>query len=374
MKSIIFIVNVDWFFKSHRLPLALEAIKRNYKVIIITEDTGFFKYFKDLGFVCHNLKFGRGFGSPVVELLNFIKLYRIIRIYNADVIHNITLKPYLYGSFIAKIQNKKGVIVNSITGLGYLYTNTKQLFLSGLIKKLLWFALRNNEKLHFIFQNSSDMTFFQNIIHIPTKNFSIIKGAGVDENVFKRETLVHTDNNLIKIVLVARMLRDKGVFEFINAAKLLRDDLYGKAEFILVGAIDEFNPSKISEFELKELLEDSYITWIGHTSHIKEIYDSCDIACLPSYREGLPKSLVEAMAMSCPIVTTDTPGCNDCVEHGKNGFLVPVGDYESLANRILILCQSQELRVEMGKASRLKMIDEMSLNKVIDATFKTYEG
>jgi glycosyltransferase involved in cell wall biosynthesis len=168
------------------------------------------------------------------------------------------------------------------------------------------------------------------------------------------------------------MLKDKGVFEFIAAAKKLKESLFGHCVFTLIGGIDLMNPSAITESELINELEDEYIIWLGHRNDIMDVYNSTDIACLPSYREGLPKSLVEAMAMSCPIVSTDVPGCRECVEDGVNGFLVPSRNSDLLADRILLLVGNSELRIKMGHASRAKMEKEMSLQTVIDQTFTVY--
>jgi glycosyltransferase involved in cell wall biosynthesis len=168
------------------------------------------------------------------------------------------------------------------------------------------------------------------------------------------------------------MLKDKGVIEFVNAANLLKDKYISKFEFLLVGNIDYNNPAFISEKELLSFCDNSYIKWLGFQNDVKDIYRNCDIVCLPSYREGLPKSLVEAMAMELPIITTNTTGCRECVEDGYNGFLVPVKDHVELANKIELLGLNSNLRIKMGKMSRIKMLEEMSLNKVINETFKFY--
>jgi glycosyltransferase involved in cell wall biosynthesis len=204
------------------------------------------------------------------------------------------------------------------------------------------------------------------------RNHVIIKGAGVDETVFleKKNSVL---KGKIRIVFLARMLKDKGVFEFIKAANMLRARYSDIIEFVLVGGIDIFNPSFVSEVQLISLTDSTYLIWLGHQENVKKIYESADIVCLPSYREGLPKSLVEAMAVGCPIITTDAIGCRECVDNGVNGFLVPVGDYEILAQRIEELVLDKELRIKMGHKSREKMIKEMSLSKVIKMTFDFYE-
>lgn len=369
-KHIVYVVNVDWFFKSHRLPLALEALRRDYRVSLITENTGLFNELSALGLRCYHLQFGRGYSNPIHEIIIAFKLYNYYKKLSPDIIHHVTLKPYLYGSLAARANDKKHLIINAVTGLGSVFANDKKKSIGFLIKQTIKLLFNNKEKTKFIFQNEDDLNFFKKIIKIENNEYSIIKGSGVDEKVFSKS---NNESNKITVTFVGRILQDKGVFEFIHAAKILKSKLFGKCEFLLVGSIDSLNPSSIKESTLINLLEENYITWLGHRTDIKEIYNNTDIACLPSYREGLPKSLVEAMAMSCPIITTDAPGCRDCVDDGHNGFLVPIKDYEILADRILTLVNDEQLRLTMGKASREKMVEEMSLDKIIEQTFSLYE-
>jgi glycosyltransferase involved in cell wall biosynthesis len=170
------------------------------------------------------------------------------------------------------------------------------------------------------------------------------------------------------------MLKDKGVREFVQAAFLLKDQLFGKVVFRLVGGIDLENPAALTESEIRSMVVDDYLIWEGHRTDIKTVYQNSHIACLPSYREGMPKSLIEAMAMSCAIITTDAPGCRECVDEGVNGFLVPVGDSVLLAKRILELVNNLEMLEAMGRASRAKMVKSMSLSRVIEQTFALYEA
>ena len=200
----------------------------------------------------------------------------------------------------------------------------------------------------------------------------IIKGSGVDEKEFG--FLAPVKKQKLIVVLLARMLKDKGVLEFIEAAQTLKKEFTGKAEFWLVGGIDEHNPAHITENELNEKCDPAYIVWLGHRSDVKHVYEQSDIVCLPSYREGLPKSLIEAMAIGRPIITTDAIGCRECVDEAINGFKVPVKDYQQLSVRMKQLLLDEDLRLKMGKASREKMVNEFSLKEVVAQTFNLYEG
>lgn len=361
--------NVDWFFKSHRLPLAIEGIERGYSVFLISNNTGYFQEFELLGIKCMDVKFSRGFANPILELLNVFKLVYYYYILKPHIIHLITLKISIYGNFAAFFYLKKVRIINAITGLGFLFTLKSGInpFLVYFLK--LTFIRKSSNK--FIFQNDDDKLIFSKIAKLEDKNCIIIKGAGVNEDEFIRTSLT-LSNDKIRITLVSRMLKDKGVLEFIDSAKLLRPLLYNKCEFLLVGGIDLNNPSRIFENELIARLEENYIIWLGHRNDIFEIYNLTDIACLPSYREGIPKSLIEAMSMSCPIITTYAPGCKECVIEGVNGYLVPIKDVGALSDKIYELVSNSKLRKSMGIQSRKIMVKEMSLKKIIQLTFDFY--
>jgi glycosyltransferase involved in cell wall biosynthesis len=231
----------------------------------------------------------------------------------------------------------------------------------------------SDKKANFIFQNPDDLAVYKRFGFLNELNNIIIKGAGVDENIFYYREPHSKDTDKIRVVLLARMLKDKGVLEFIKAGNVLKEILQDRMEFVLVGGIDEFNPAAISADTLYKLCDNVFISWLGQRADVMEIYDKADIVCLPSYREGLPKSLVEAMAIGRPLITTDAIGCRECVEEGVNGFLTPIGDHIILAERIKTLVLDKKLRLKMGEASRMKMVKEMSLNNVVKMTFSFYE-
>jgi len=353
------------------LPLALEALKRGYDVYLVTKDTGCKKSLTEQGIKVINIDFERSGRNPVKELSLITRLTKIYREVKPDIIHHITLKPSIYGTIAARKIRLKARVINAVSGLGYTFTDNRRSLSKIFLKGLLKWAF-SDQKSNFIFQNPDDHDFYNQLGFLNGKNFVIIKGSGVDEREFtfftplKKERLV--------VVLLARMLKDKGVIEFIEAAQTLKKEFAGKAEFWLVGGIDEHNPAHITKKELVEKCEPGYINWLGHRTDVKYIYEQSDIVCLPSYREGLPKSLIEAMAIGRPIVTTDAIGCRECVDEGINGFKVPVRDYGKLGAQLKRLLLDEDIRLKMGRASREKMVNEFSLNEVVAQTFKLYEG
>jgi glycosyltransferase involved in cell wall biosynthesis len=367
--KILFVVNVDWFFISHRLPLAEEALRRGLDVYLITKDTGYFENLSTYGIKCFNLDFERSGKNPFKEFLLVIKLYNFYKSINPDIIHHVTLKPSIYGTLAAKTMKNNFRIINAVSGLGYTFT-ANRVSISKIILKIIMKIAYSSKKVNFIFQNPDDKYLYKKLGFLNNNNNVIIRGAGVDENKFLLKKRKTTKD--INVVLLARMLKDKGVFEFISAANLLKDQFKNKIKFILVGGIDEFNPAGISANQLNSLCDGEYILWVGHQKNVMDIYENADIVCLPSYREGLPKSLVEAMAKGCPIITTDAIGCRECVIDNVNGFLVPIGDHQLLAEKIKFLATNDNIRTEMGMQSRKIMLDEMSLSKVVKMTFDFY--
>lgn len=371
-KIILYVVNVDWFFVSHRLPLAQEAKRRSFDVYLLTKDTGYFDELRKLGICCINIDFNRSFSNPFKEFKCLFLLFKYYYKLKPLVVHHITIKQIIYGTIAAAFSTRRSRIINAVTGLGYAFADYNRKTNRNLLKLMmrLSFSLVRSK---FVFQNPDDKRIFQDMGFITNNNSIIIKGAGVDETVFCRDDYENDVDKKISIVLVGRMLKDKGIIEFVKAAEILRPTFYSTAEFILVGGIDATNPAALLESDIKELVDNDYIRWLGKRSDIKFIYANTDIACLPSYREGLPKSLVEAMAMECPIITTNAVGCRECVEDGVNGFIVPIGDVDRLAERISTLILDKSLRITFGRASRIKMLNEMSLTHIVKKTFEYYE-
>ncbi|MDO9185593.1 MAG: glycosyltransferase family 4 protein [Bacteroidia bacterium] len=367
-KKVIYVVNVDWFFISHRLPLALEAKKRGYDVVIATTNTGRFKELEDLGFELFDLKIKRSGTNPLNEFFSIIKLIKTLKKVKPTVIHNVTLKMSIYSSIATRFV-KINKVINAISGLGYNFTADRKTQTQKIINTLMKFAF-NKRGFSFIFQNPDDLKLFQKLNFDVGNKFCLIKGAGIDLDKFNFSE--RRSRNVVSFILTARMLKDKGISEFIIASKVVSIN-YPNTRFILVGDIDKENPASFKEDELKNELQGANIEWLGHRNDILELLQDSDVMVFPSYREGLPKSLIEAAAMGLPIITTDTIGCKDCVDEGINGFLVPVGNSTILAEKMIYLIENPAIIEKMGKASRIKAMKEFSLSMVIEKTFELYD-
>lgn len=368
MNKLFIIVNVDWFFLSHRKEIAVKAKEAGYDVTIVAKDTGKASVIKNLGLNFIDLPMNSVGMDPLEELQTLSFLYSLYKKEKPDIVHHVGLKAILWGGLAAKRAKIKGV-VNAISGLGVFFSEDNQSVLSKIIIRLLKYS-HNRKRLYTIFQNNEDKALFLKAGIITEQNVVFIKGSGVDLNIFKyREEPV---SEKIKVVLTARMIVDKGIFILTEAAELLRTEYEDKVQFLLCGGLDK-NPNAIKEEELKRVCDGKYITWLGYCSNVKEILENSHIVTLPSYyKEGLPKSLIEATAIGRPIITTDSIGCRDTVIDGYNGFLIPIKNSGALADRLKVLFDDEELRIRLGVNSRAYAEQYFSLDTVIKQHIETY--
>lgn len=366
----LFVANVDWFFISHRLVIAEEALKRGFEVFVAAENTGSSKEILDKGIQFIDLPISRSGINPIKELRTVIDFFRVYRRVCPDIVHHITLKPVIYGSIIAKLLKIKCVI-NAVSGLGFNFTEDRKRFISRIMLSLMRYGFRRD--LSVIFQNRDDYNELTQFNVLSKRNrVYFIKGSGVNLSEFYPVKL--PDFKQIKIVLPSRMLSDKGIAEFHEAARILKEKYYEKVQFILAGRADEDNNAGLSSVILNKWNDLDYFKWVGHQSNIFQIYENAHIVVLPSYREGMPRSLIEACAMGRAIITTDAIGCRECVDQGVNGLKVPVKDAKSLALAIEFLIKHPNRIIEMGIASRLKAESEFDIKAVINAHFMIYKG
>lgn len=370
-KKLLFIVNIDWFFISHRLPIALEAIKQGFEVHIATEITDRAEILEELGLIVHPLTITRSNTGLFSNIRTFLQILKTIKKINPDLVHLVTIKPVLLGGIASRIARVPSVVV-AISGLGYIYVSKgfRAKVRKWLIGKFYRISLNHhNSKL--IFQNTNDMKILLEISGQPIKKTEIIKGSGVDLKHFKYSSI---NNEVPIVVLAARLLADKGVREFVQAAEKLKK-IGVIARFVLVGEIDPGNISSISNKEIKKWLDKGVIEWWGHRTNIHEVFAMSAIVVLPSYYgEGLPKVLIEAAACGRAVITTDHPGCRDAIEPNVSGFLVPVRDPDSLADAIFNLLNNPELCNKMGLAGRKLAERDYGIDKVCNKHIEIYKS
>ena len=259
--------------------------------------------------------------------------------------------------------------IMSITGLGYAFTSSsrKALFLRAVLHGLLP-LLSKRACQRIVFENHDDLLFFLERFGLAQEKLHVLKGIGVDTNEYR---FMPERDGAPVVVLVARMLQDKGVYEFVDAAKGLKSQGV-QARFVLVGDVDPPNPAAISRDQLQAWHESGTVEWWGYCENMLSVFAQAHIVCLPSYREGLSRVLIEAAACGRPIVTTNVPGCKEIVRNGQNGFLVPAKDSKALANALFVLLSDKGLRQIMGRKGRALIEQEFSLEKTIELTFDMY--
>lgn len=384
MKKLFIIVNVDWFFLSHRLPVALAAQKAGWDVTIVTADTGKLKDIEAKGLKTINLPMSRSGKNLLEELstLNFLrKLYKTEK---PDVVHHVGMKTILWGTLAAKFSGVKGV-VNAISGLGGFFAEENKGLMARVMPKVLKFS-HNRKNLLCIFQNNEDKALYVKNGIIREEQARYIKGSGVDlkefcytpepgvgENENQNQNENQNSVGKLRVILTARMIVEKGVFILTEAAERLRSKYEDKAEFLLVGGIDD-HPGAITKEQLDAACDGKYIQWLGYRTDVKQLLQSSHIVAFPSYyMEGLPKSLIEADAIGRPVITCNSVGCKETVIDGHNGYLIPTKNVDALVKKLDILLSNARLRQEMGRNSRAYAEANFSLDVVIEKHLAIYE-
>lgn len=368
-RRVLFVITEDWYFCSHYLERALALQAAGVEVGVATRLRAHADVIRNAGFRAFPIEFNRQGLNPLRELRCAAQLQKIVREFAPDICHHVALKPIVIGTLVARWLGGLAV-VNAPTGMGYVFTSTalKARLLRPIAKTVLRWLL-NPKGSKVIIQNKDDLRTLISWGCVAPENAFLVRGAGVNVARFhpKAEPL-----GQVVITLVARMLKDKGIHEFVMAARMLKSRGI-TARFRLVGAPDSGNPSTLDHETLSSLSEEGVIEWAGHLKDVRPALDASHIVCLPSYREGMPKALLEAAAAGLPLVSTDVPGCREIVRHGVNGLLVPARDATALAAALETLIRTPALRVAMGAASRRLVVQEFSSAQIIRETKLVYE-
>lgn len=411
MKKLFIVVNVDWFFLSHRLPVALAAQKAGWDVTIVTADTGKLKNIEAAGLKTINLPMSRSGMNLKEELGTLLFLLKLYRREKPDVVHHVGMKTILWGTLAARFAKVKGV-VNAISGLGGFFAEDNTSIMAKVVPMVLRFS-HDRKNLLCIFQNNEDKGLYVSNKIIKENQARYIKGSGVDLKEFcytpepgananddlnlnDNDNHNHNDNHndndnenvnglnglgglnslsssKLRVILTARMIVEKGIFILTEAAERLRSKYEDKVEFLLVGGIDD-HPGAITKEQLDAVCDGKYIQWLGYRTDVKELLQSSHIVAFPSYyMEGLPKSLIEADAIGRPIITCNSVGCKEAVIDGHNGYLIPTKDVDALVEKLDILLSNAKLRQEMGRNARAYAEANFSLDEVIKKHLTIYE-
>lgn len=315
------------------------------------------------GFNIHSVILNRTGTNPIDDLRTLYSAYKVMNEVKPDVVLSYTIKPVIYGTLAAWLSGvpKRFAL---LSGLGYSFQNSEK---KTLVKKIIYNLYREGlaKTTKVFFQNPDDLTLLKEMKIIGAKTpYVIVNGSGVDTKQYNVSHFPKDDYGNIKpsFLLIARLLKDKGINEYISAAKIVRSK-YPKAEFHLVGWIDE-NPEAITQNQLDEWVSSGVVNYWGKLNDVRPAITASSVYVLPSYREGTPRSVLEAMSMGRAIITTDAPGCRETVNEGENGFLVPVKDSQKLAEAMLKFIEHPILYQTMGDASRKIAESKYDVHKV----------
>ena len=362
-KKILFLVNYLSFFLSHRLPVAEALLAKGFEVFIgYGELRGADpKLLEQRGFKVDFIPMQPGGLNLLKDLKTLYYIWVFFKRVEPDIVHLITIKPYLYGGIISRLCGVRGLIT-AVSGLGTLFVNKD--LKSKLIRLLLYPIYKlafNHLNQKVIVQNKDDLKVLVNWGVLNPSKVKLLKGSGV-----KLENFTNLDEpgGTPVVCFAARLLRDKGVYEYVSAVRLLKERGI-KAEFLLAGDLDINNPTGLKLKDLNKIRDEGYVKIIGYQKDIATLYAKSHIICLPSYREGFPKSLIEAAAAGRAVVTTDVPGCRDAIIPNKTGLLVPIKDSQKLADALQWLIENSKERIAMGKAGRNFAEKEFQIEKII---------
>lgn len=354
--KILIVVNVDWFFLSHRLPVALGALQAGHEVHVATTFTQGRELLEAHGFIVHSIQLDRSNAGPLGLLTLLWRLWRLFWRERPDVVHLVTIKPVLLGGLAARFVPVRGVVY-AISGLGHVFVAQG---LRGQIRRTLvgaWYRLvLGAPNMRVIFQNPDDCAALKSVVpRLSEKNVVIIPGSGVD--LAEYSALPLPKKTIPVVLMAARLLTTKGVREFVNAARQLRKEGVA-AQFWLAGELDPDNPASVTADELATWAQQGDVQLLGHRCDMAALMAQAHMVVLPSYREGLPKVLIEAAACGRAVVTADVPGCRDAIAANKTGLLVPAKDFRELSKAIRYLLDNPATCAEMGAAGR-KMAEQI---------------
>jgi glycosyltransferase involved in cell wall biosynthesis len=365
---LLYVVTEDWYFLSHRLPMARAAQAAGYEVYVATRLNSGKAAIEAEGFTPHALSWQRGSLSPLHSLSGVIELRKLLRALNPDILHNVALKPVLLGS-VASLGLDRIAVVNSVTGLGTLFIGEAKV--SGLTRCLVRTALATllkSKRSTTIVQNPDDRSFIFDL-GVPPDKVVVIPGSGVDTAYF---TPMKEPQPPITAAYVGRMLADKGVMTLIDAVSLLHKRGV-ELQLLLAGDCDPENPGSLAPQQLREFASAFGIHWLGHVKDIREVWTRAHFSVLASRREGLPKSLLEAAACGRAMVATDAPGCSEIAIEDETALTVPVDDAPALAEAMARLAGDAALRERFGKRARALVEEKFSADAIGRQIVALYE-
>lgn len=361
--------NTDWYLFNFRQGLARALRDAGHDVLLLSPPGPYGEKLSELGYRWVPAPMVRRSLNPLREYALVRWLRRLIERERIELVHGFTIKPAVYGSIAARLAGV-AARVNAVAGMGYVFTSSAPLALAlrPVVRRLFRYAL-DGEGARLILQNPDDVALFSQARLVHSGKVRLIPGSGVDCSRFTPGD--GSGSGRFRIVLPARLLWDKGLAEYVEASRLLRTRGV-PVDFLLAGEPDPGNPAAVPEGVVRGWVDEGLVQWLGHVADMPALFRSVDAVVLPSYREGLPKGLIEAAACALPLVTTDVPGCREVVSHEQDGLLVPVKDGRALADAIARLQADPALCRHLGAAARAKALAQFDERSVIARTLEVY--
>ncbi len=356
-KKIVICVNTSWNIYNFRLNLARALKKEGYQVILVAPTDSYSKKLKE-EFEFYDIYISNKGTNPKEDIKTLWQFYKLYKEIKPEIVLNYTIKPNIYGNIACHLLGIK--TINNISGLGTVFI--KESIVTKIVKLLYKLSLKNSSKV--FFQNSDDKELFMKYKIVSNKQSDILPGSGVDVNRFS-PILYRKRDNIFRFLLIARILWDKGIGEYVEAAKSLKIK-YSNVEFQILGSLDAVNNTSVPKEQMNQWIDEGIINYLGTSDNVQEIIKQADCIVLPSYREGTPRTLLESASMAKPLITTNTVGCKDVVDDEINGFLCDVKNSKSLENtmkRMFLL--DENIRNRMGIAGRKKIVEEYDERIVI---------
>ena len=369
--KIVLYANTEWYLYNFRRSLALALRDGGHDVLLLSPDGPYGEKLQALGLRWQPVPMDRLSLNPLREGLLLLHLASLLRRERPDVVHGFTIKSAIYGSLAARLA-RVPARVNAVAGMGYVFTSDalRARLLRPLVRALLKLAMGGRDA-RLILQNPDDVALFEQAQLVDPAHIRLIRGSGVDITRFTPEP-GRTRGPRVRVLLPARLLWDKGVAEYAQAARLLRER-DAPVDLLLAGDPDPGNPDAVPETEVRAWERQGWLQWLGHVDDMPALLRSVDIVALPTcYGEGLPKSLIEAAASGCALVATDVPGCREVVEDEVDGLLVPIRDGVALARAIARLQEDPALRMRLAQAGRQKALARFDERIVIRDTLAVY--
>ncbi len=366
--KVLYVVNEAQFYLSHRLAIGQEAQRRGCDVVVVSAPKTGEERLADHGFRHIPVRMSRSGFNLLEEYGTYRALARVYESEQPDLVHHITIKPVLYGSIAAR-RRRVPAVVNAVPGTGFLFIRSG--LRASMVRSVVNFLYRRafeHPNLRVIFQNADDLREFISHKIVDRANAVLIRGSGVRLEDFE---MTPSPPEPPVFVLLARMLKDKGVYEFAQAAAQIKET-HPDWRFVLAGDLDPGNPSSLTDSEIVEIQRRFGVEWMGFVENVADLLKDVHVVCQPTYSEGLPKTLLEASAAGRPMIASDIPGCREVVTEGVTGYLVPPRTIAPLVEACLKLGDDETLRNRMGDAARQKAEAVFSVDDVVDHTFRVY--